>query len=81
MDGEDQTAGGRLMRAADALATCRVFVSLYSSGYFADERCGKEWAYFVSRGRSRATGSGAAIIPGVRDPVEPDRLPPWRGYR
>ena len=63
------------------LATCRVFVSLYSSGYFADERCGKEWAYFVSRGRSRATGSGAAIIPGVRDPVEPDRLPPWRGYR
>jgi FxsC-like protein len=78
MEGERQQAGSKPMRAAEALATCRVFVPLYSSSYFSDERCGKEWAYFVSRGRNRAArapGYEAAIVPGVWDPVDPDRLP------
>jgi FxsC-like protein len=77
MEGERQQ-GSKPVGVADALATCRVFVPLYSSSYFADERCGKEWAYFVSRGRNRgprASGYDAAIVPGVWDPVDPDRLP------
>lgn len=34
---------------AKALATCRVFVALYSPRYFASEYCGKEWAVFARR--------------------------------
>ena len=79
MDGERQAAGSWPIEAARALATCRVFVPLYSSSYFADERCGQEWAYFARRGRNRAgrePASVEAIVPGVWDPVEPYRLPP-----
>jgi len=79
MDGENQPAGHSPMEAAKALANCRVFVPLYSSGYFADERCGKEWSFFVRRGRNRTgrpSGNIEAIVPGVWDPVEPERLPP-----
>jgi hypothetical protein len=49
-----------------ALATYHVFVPLYSSRYFADEHCGKEWKYFTSRtlnpavrGRDCPRGLGA----------------------
>jgi hypothetical protein len=31
-----------------ALATCRVFMPLYSDRYFADECCGKEWNFASS---------------------------------
>jgi FxsC-like protein len=61
-----------------ALATCRVFVPLYSASYFGDDHCGREWAYFVSRARNRDgrwPEPGAAIVPGVWDPVEPSQLP------
>ena len=64
---------------APALATCRVFVPLYSSGYFADERCGKEWAYFVSRAPA-GDRSGAPIVPGVWVPVEAESFRTRRGY-
>jgi FxsC-like protein len=57
-----------------ALATCRVFVPLYSSRYFADEYCGKEWKYFASRTLGPAA-RGAAIVPGIWEPVEPTKLP------
>jgi FxsC-like protein len=35
--------------AREVLATCRVFVPLYSPRYFASERCGREWSAFVAR--------------------------------
>jgi FxsC-like protein len=57
-----------------ALATCRVFVPLYSSRYFADEHCGKEWKCFASR-TVDAAAPEAAIVPGLWDPVEPAKLP------
>jgi FxsC-like protein len=57
-----------------ALGTCRVFVPLYSSRYFADEHCGKEWNYFVRR-MSDPTTQEAAIVPGIWDPVQPGMLP------
>jgi FxsC-like protein len=56
------------------LATCRVFVPLYSSRYFADEYCGKEWNYFARRA-SDPTGQEAPIVAGIWDPVEPEKLP------
>lgn len=57
-----------------ALATCRVFVPLYSDRYFADEYCGKEWNFFATRTSDPATQE-AAIVPGIWDPVEPGKLP------
>lgn len=57
-----------------ALATCRVFVPLYSGCYFADEDCGREWNFFTHRTTDPAT-QAAAIVPGLWDPVEPGRLP------
>jgi FxsC-like protein len=57
-----------------ALATCRVFMPLYSSRYFADEYCGKEWNFFTTR-TSDPAAQEAAIVPGIWDPVEPGKLP------
>jgi FxsC-like protein len=57
-----------------ALATCRAFVPLYSSRYFADEHCGKEWKYFADR-TSDPVALETAIVPGIWDPVETARLP------
>jgi FxsC-like protein len=57
-----------------ALATCRVFVPLYSSRYFADEYCGKEWQYFARRTLDPAA-SEAAIVPGIWEPVGRGKLP------
>jgi FxsC-like protein len=78
MDGERPRAGTWRIEAAAALATCRVFVPLYSSSYFDNECCGKEWSYFARRGRNRTarpSGNTEAIVPGVWDPVEPKLLP------
>lgn len=57
-----------------ALATCRVFVPLYSSRYFVDEGCGKEWAFFACR-PPRSAAQGAAIVPGIWDPIDLGILP------
>ena len=38
-------------RLSNALATCRVFVPLYSRRYFKSEHCGKEWFASVDRQR------------------------------
>jgi FxsC-like protein len=61
-----------------ALATCRVFVPLYSRRYFTSDHCGKEWYYFTSRAlnhAARVTGPVETIIPAVWVPVEPRQLP------
>jgi FxsC-like protein len=57
-----------------ALATCHVFVPLYSSRYFADEDCGKEWNFFAGR-LPDPTAQETTIVPGIWDPVDPGRLP------
>jgi FxsC-like protein len=57
-----------------ALASCRVFVPLYSSRYFADEYCGKEWNFFTNRASDLPT-QDSAIVPAIWDPVEPGKLP------
>ena len=55
---------------ATALATCRVFVPLYSPRYFTSEYCGKEWYSFVSRALN-----SAAIVPALWVSVDQDRMP------
>jgi FxsC-like protein len=60
------------------LATCRVFVPLYSRRYFQSEHCGKEWAAFRDRARNgsaHASGHVEAILPALWRPVRLDVLP------
>jgi FxsC-like protein len=61
-----------------ALATCRVFVPLYSKRYFASEHCGREWFYFTSRAlnhAARVTGPVETIIPAVWAPLDMRQCP------
>jgi FxsC-like protein len=65
-------------QVAEALATCRVFVPLYSQRYFSSEYCGKEWAAFARRELDHAVGSGervAAILPALWAQVDLDDIP------
>ncbi|MFG3054125.1 TIR-like protein FxsC [Kitasatospora sp. NPDC048239] len=66
-------------RNTRALASCRVFVPLYSPDYFANEVCGWEWyafsrrpVYRVGTGERRATG----IVPVLWEPLAEDAMPP-----
>jgi FxsC-like protein len=61
-----------------ALATCRVFVPLYSYRYFESEQCGKEWFAFSRRvldAGAKAVLRTGAIIPAIWVPVEVDAMP------
>jgi FxsC-like protein len=60
------------------LATCRVFVPLYSRRYFQSEHCGKEWTAFRDRARNGsawASGHVEAILPALWRPVPHQALP------
>ena len=46
-------------RLSNALATCRVFVPLYSKRYFKSEHCGREWFAFHRRAINHAAANGA----------------------
>jgi FxsC-like protein len=64
------------------LATCRVFVPLYSRRYFQSEHCGKEWAAFRDRARNgsaHASGHIDAIQPALWRPIPYQALPPAAG--
>jgi FxsC-like protein len=58
-----------------ALATCRVFVPLYSPRYFELDQCGREWSAFARRLPSRDAFPPSAIIPASWTPVDPESLP------
>jgi FxsC-like protein len=74
MDRERRPGNDWPIEVVRALATCRVFVPLYSSRYFADECCGREWNYFIRRAPDPTTQE-APIVPGIWDPVEAEKLP------
>jgi hypothetical protein len=60
------------------LATCRVFVPLYSRRYFQSEHCGKGWVIFRDRARNGsayASGHVEAILPALWRPVPHQALP------
>ncbi|GIH25085.1 hypothetical protein Aph01nite_33950 [Acrocarpospora phusangensis] len=63
---------------SEALATCRVFVPLYSPRYFSSEACGKEWSAFARRLPVPADEENrmGAIIPALWAPLpELDSIP------
>ena len=71
-----ETSGRGICRGN--LATCRVFVPLYSRRYFQSEHCGKEWAAFRDRARNgsaQASGHVEAILPALWRPVPHQALP------
>jgi FxsC-like protein len=75
MDRERRSGNEWPIGVLQALAGCRVFVPLYSTRYFADEYCGKEWSYFARRRSDLSGAQDALIVPGIWDPVETQRLP------
>jgi FxsC-like protein len=65
-------------RLANALATCRVFVPLYSRRYFKSEHCGKEWFAFNKRRLNYVARNGhpvETIVPALWVPLAADLLP------
>jgi FxsC-like protein len=79
MDRERQQGQEWPWRLSSALATCRIFVPLYSRRYFSSERCGKEWFAFHRRALNHAAANGAghveAIVPALWTPVPDRRFP------
>jgi FxsC-like protein len=61
-----------------ALATCRVFVPLYSQRFFTSAECGKEWWAFSVRMAHQAAREARpveAVVPVIWTPVDPSLLP------
>jgi FxsC-like protein len=61
-----------------ALATCRVFVPLYSPRYFTRDECGMEWHAFAQRiidHKARHPGNPSAIVPALWIPVDAEDMP------
>ncbi|MFD8981857.1 TIR-like protein FxsC [Streptomyces sp. NPDC059564] len=78
MDREIRSGEGWSDRLGEVLATCRVFVPLYSPRYFASEMCGKEWFAFAQRTtyhQARSASTVQAIVPAWWVPVPPGQLP------
>jgi FxsC-like protein len=66
MDRELRSGDGWPDRLSEKLATCRVFVPLYSPRYFTSEMCGREWYAFTERiVHAKAAGASdiSAIVP------------------
>ncbi|MFG3506470.1 TIR-like protein FxsC [Streptomyces sp. NPDC047821] len=78
MDRELRSGEGWSERLGQVLATCRVFVPLYSPRYFASETCGQEWYAFAQRAinhQARHNRLADGIVPALWVPVRPDQLP------
>jgi FxsC-like protein len=78
MDRELRAGNDWPRELAHALATCRVFVPLYSRRYFESEQCGKEWFAFSRRVLKQAAKDASrpeAIIPAIWVPIELSGLP------
>ncbi|WP_158575946.1 FxsC protein [Streptomyces corynorhini] len=78
IDQDMRSGEGWSERLADMLATCRVFVPLFSPRYFASEMCGKEWYAFAQRviyEQAKNNTTAEAIVPALWWPVPPEQLP------
>jgi len=78
MDRENRLGVEWSPELTSALATCRVFVPLYSRRYFESENCGKEWFAFARRGvnqNARGLQAVNAIVPALWTKLDQDRLP------
>ncbi|MFF3244786.1 TIR-like protein FxsC [Streptomyces sp. NPDC002870] len=78
MDREIRSGEGWSERLGEVLATCRVFVPLFSPRYFASEMCGKEWYAFAQRAiyhQAKSNRPAEAIVPVQWVPMLPEQLP------
>ncbi|MER5995702.1 TIR-like protein FxsC [Streptomyces viridosporus] len=78
MDREIRSGERWSERIGEALATCRVFVPLYSPRYFASETCGREWYAFDQRviyEQAKRDRAVHAMVPALWVPVPQESLP------
>ena len=78
MDRENRLGAEWSPELTNALATCRVFVPLYSRRYFESDNCGKEWFAFARREvnhRARGRPAASAIIPALWTKLERETIP------
>ncbi|GAA5037883.1 TIR-like protein FxsC [Streptomyces siamensis] len=78
MDRELRSGDGWSEKLSENLATCRVFVPLFSPRYFASESCGREWFAFnerVVRARSSGSPGRSAIVPALWTRMDYSQLP------
>ncbi|MGR6974916.1 TIR-like protein FxsC [Streptomyces cynarae] len=79
MDREMRSGEGWPQRLSENLASCRVFVPLFSSRYFTSEMCGREWYAFNERileaQAAGTVGAGPQVVPVWWTHVHPEQLP------
>jgi FxsC-like protein len=78
LDSDVGTGEDWQQRLAEALASCKVFIPIYSPRYFTSQWCGREWEAFTTR-RLRAS-EPAAVLPVQWVPMQ-DLPPPARDLR
>jgi FxsC-like protein len=78
MDRENRLGSEWSPELITALATCRVFVPLYSRRYFESDNCGREWFAFARREvneHARRREQASAIVPGLWTKMPRDTIP------
>jgi FxsC-like protein len=78
MDRENRLGAEWSPELTRALATCRVFVPLYSRRYFESDNCGKEWFAFARREvnqNARGNERVSAIVPALWTGLDLKRIP------
>jgi FxsC-like protein len=83
IDRQNQAGENWKEKLAAALATCRVFIPLYSQQYFQSINCGREWYAFTRREANHMTQGNesiSAIIPVMWLPVARERMPEATRY-
>lgn len=64
----------------ERLATCSVFVPLYSAKYFTRPDCGREWSVIRLRQDMHISATNRCpniVIPVLWKPIKPQDMPPW----
>src|ERR1700722_10267282 len=78
MDRENRLGTEWSPELVSALATCRVFVPLYSRRYFESDNCGREWFAFARREVNQHARRGEpvyAVVPALWSKMAQDMIP------
>jgi FxsC-like protein len=78
MDRENRLGTEWSPELVSALATCRVFVPLYSRRYFESDNCGREWFAFARREVNQHARRGEpvyAVVPALWSKMARDMIP------
>jgi FxsC-like protein len=78
MDRENRLGAEWSPELVSALATCRVFVPLYSRRYFESDNCGREWFAFVRREVNQHARRGErvyAVVPALWSKMARNMIP------